>query len=303
MFKISLLGSGGTMPLPGRNLTAMLGSYNGRMILIDCGEGTQVALKSLGWGIKKIDLICLTHYHPDHIVGLPGLLSTMGNSDRKEKVTIMGPIGLKKIIKGMMVILPYLPFELELVEIKEEGMDEFKFNEYTIKAIYTDHSVPCVSYCIEIKRNKKFNKEKAEALNIPVTYWNKIQNGYEVVLNDKVITPDMVLGDNRKGLKVCYCTDTRPSNSIVNFARNSDLFICEGMYGEDTYLEKAMNNKHMLFSEAATMAKKSEAKELWLTHFSPSLNSPEEFLPRAKDIFENTHLGKELMCKDLNFKV
>lgn len=301
MLNVSLLGTGGTMPLPGRNLTALLCKCKGSMILIDCGEGTQVALKQLGWGIKNIDVICLTHYHPDHIVGLPGFLSTLGNSERREKVTIMGPEGLHKIMEAVMVIVPYLPYDIEILEIPIGGLDKFSIGKYSIKSVYLEHSVPCVGYSIEVKRGRKFDPDKAKELNIPVEHWNTLQKGGSIVLNGRKIEGNKVLGDERKGIKISYCTDTRPIDRIKELCYKSDLFICEGMYGSDDYLEKALGNKHMLFSEAAEIAMSSEINEMWLTHFSPSLNEPEKYLNDVRDIFENTIIGKDLLQKELKF--
>ncbi|WP_035288292.1 ribonuclease Z [Clostridium sp. KNHs214] len=301
MLKVSLLGTGGTMPLPGRNLTALLCKCKGSMILIDCGEGTQVALKELGWGIKNIDIICLTHYHPDHIVGLPGLLSTLGNSERREKVTIIGPKGLHEIMEAVMVIVPYLPYDIELLEIPSQGLYDFSMGNYSINSVYLEHSVLCVGYSIEVKRGRKFDPDKAKELNIPVEHWNTLQKGGSIVLNGKNVEGNEVLGIERKGIKISYCTDTRPVNKIKELCYKSDLFICEGMYGSDDYLEKALGNKHMLFSEAAEIAKSAEVNEMWLTHFSPSLNEPEGYLNNARDIFKNIEIGKDLMIKELKF--
>lgn len=301
MLKVSLLGTGGTMPLPGRNLTALLCECNGSMILIDCGEGTQVALKQLGWGLKNIDLICLTHYHPDHLVGLPGLLCTLGNSERREKITIIGPVGLHRIMNALMVMVPYLPYPIELLEVPEEGLESFKLHKYCIKAIYLQHSVPCLGYSIEVKRGRKFNPIKAKNMNIPVDYWSTLQKGDSIVFNGKLINANEVLEEDRKGIKISYCTDTRPVDKIIKMCYKSDLFICEGMYGSDDYLKKALENNHMLFSEAAEIAKKSKVNEMWLTHFSPSLNEPDDYLYVAKNIFPNTLIGKDLMVKELNF--
>jgi ribonuclease Z len=301
MLNISLLGCGGTMPLPNRYLTALLASFNGRMILIDCGEGTQVSMKILGSGFKHIEAICFTHFHADHIVGLPGLLLTIANSGRTEELTIIGPVGLEEVILGLRVISPNLPYDIKLIELDMENICEINQFGFIIKSIPVDHAVPCVSYSIEVKRSRIFDRQKAEEQGIPVMYWNRLKNGEVIVYENKKLTPDMVLGDERKGLKVCYCTDTRPVGALADFAYDADLFICEGMYGDDEYLPKAINNKHMLFSEAAKLAKEGNVKELWLTHFSPSIVQPEEFLKNASNIFSNTKIGEDRMKLELFF--
>ena len=112
MLDVCLLGTGGMMPLPGRRLTALMTRYNGSSLLIDCGEGTQVAIKEKGWTFKPIDAICFTHYHADHISGLPGLLLTMGNTDRREPLTMIGPKGLERVVTALRTIAPELPFQV-----------------------------------------------------------------------------------------------------------------------------------------------------------------------------------------------
>ncbi|QGU95677.1 ribonuclease Z [Clostridium bovifaecis] len=302
MLKVCLLAPGGMMPLPNRYLTSLIINCKGSMILIDCGEGTQIQLKKLKWGLKAIDIICITHFHADHIAGLPGLLSTIGNSNRTDPLTIIGPKGLKEIVKGLTVITPILPYELSLIEMGEDGLKNFKFKDYLINAIPVEHSIECAAYGIEVMRGRKFNKLKAEDNNIPKVFWNKLQKGEIIKEGSMTFTPDMVLDEERKGIKLCYCTDSRPTLELLNFLKDSDLFIGEGMYGDDTYLDKAKENKHMLFSECAYLAKEAKVKELWITHFSPLLQNPEEFLEQTKEIFRNTKLGEELMVKELIFE-
>ncbi|MBF8983459.1 ribonuclease Z [Lutibacter sp. B2] len=302
MMNICLLAAGGMMPLPNRYLTAMVASCNGSMILVDCGEGTQILLKKLKWGLKAIDVICFTHYHADHIAGLPGLLSTVGNSDRKEPLTLIGPKGLKEIVKGLTVITPELPYDINFVELSEEGMKDYIHKDYVINALQVDHSIDCMAYSIEARRKRKFDKNRAKDENIPMKYWNRLQKGETIKEENHIFTPDRVLSEERKGLKVCYCTDTRPVSELVEFIKEADLFICEGMYGDDSYIQRALDTKHMLFSEAASLSKEGKVKELWLTHFSPSLYNPEEFLYVAQSKFENSVIGKELMIKELKFE-
>lgn len=302
MLKVCLLGNGGMMPLPDRFLSSVILSCGGSMVLLDCGEGTQIQLKKLKWGIKAIDVILITHFHADHVAGLPGLLSTIGNSNRTEPLTIIGPVGLKKVLEGLTVITPILPYEINAIELYEEELNGLKYNDFKISAIPVDHSIECMAYSVEVMRKRKFDKIKAEKNNIPKIYWNKLQKEEVIQDNDKIYTPDMVLGEERKGIKVSYCTDSRPTLNLINFIRNSDLFICEGMYGEDSFIEKAKENKHMIFSESANLASIASVKELWITHFSPSLTNPEEFLEPTKKIFYNTKIGKELMCTELDFE-
>jgi ribonuclease Z len=302
MLDICLLGTGGMMPLPNRWLSSVLIRYKGKMLLIDCGEGTQLPIKMLGWGFKAIDAICFTHYHADHIAGLPGLLLTIGNSGREEPMVLMGPTGIEEVVKGLTVISPELPFKLNLIELSDIQNTEIKTDNFYIKSLPVDHALPCLSYSIDIKRQGKFEAERAKELNIPVNYWKRLQKGESIEVAGKVIEPQMLLGEARKGLKVSYCTDTRPTVDLVDFIHNSDLFICEGMYADEDKYQKAVEKKHMLFSEAARLAAEGEVKEMWLTHYSPSIFNPEDYLLEVRSIFSNTITGKDLMVKKLNFK-
>ncbi len=301
MLEVCLLGCGGMMPLPDRRLTSMLIRQNGKMILVDCGEGTQIGIKELGWGFKSIEAVCFTHYHADHIAGLPGFLLTLGNSGRTDELTIFGPPPLAYVVSALTVIAPQLPYDVKLIELSEEKKSLEQSKNLSIQALPVDHMIPCLAYSFELKRNGKFSVERAISENIPKEYWSKLQNGNMIELNGRKLTPEMVVGPPRKSLKVTYCTDSRPTTELVNFSKESDLFICEGMYGDDEMLYKAIERKHMIFSEAASLGKKSNSRELWLTHFSPSLKQPADFVQNTKHIFPNTVIGEDLMIKQLNF--
>lgn len=301
MLDVCLLGTSGMMPLPGRWLTALMTRYNGSSLLIDCGEGTQIAIREKGWSVHAIDIICITHFHGDHISGLPGLLLSMGNSDRTQPVYMIGPAGLKKVVDSLRVIAPELPFELKFIELNE-AEHEIELCGYVIKAFQVNHNIPCYGYSLLIRRGGKFYPEKAKEKNIPIKYWNLLQKGETVEADGNIFTPDMVLGPERKGIKLTYCTDTRPTKSIVENARGADLFICEGMYGENDKDLKAKEYKHMTFCEAAKIARKAEVKELWLTHYSPSLIRPEDFIGTAKQIFPNTKAGRDRKSITLKFE-
>ncbi len=300
MLEVCLLGTGGMMPLPYRWLTAFMARYNGSSILIDCGEGTQIALREKGWSPKPIDIICFTHYHADHISGLPGMLLTMGNAERTEPLTLIGPKGLTRTVSALRVIAPELPFEIRCVEITEPEQ-QFSFNGFRIEAFRVNHSVMCYGYTIAVDRIGRFHPEKAAELHVQKRDWGRLQKGEEVVTDNRVVTPDMVLGPPRKGLRVTYCTDTRPTESIVRNAKGADLFVCEGMYGEQENLDKAKGYKHMMFCEAAQLARDAQVKELWLTHYSPALMRAEDYMRDVRKIFPAAYAGKDGKTADLCF--
>lgn len=300
MLDVSLLGTGGMMPLPHRWLTALMLRYNGKSILIDCGEGTQVALREKGWSPKPIDIICFTHYHADHISGLPGMLLTMGNAERREPLLLIGPKGLVRAVNALRVIAPELPFQVECREISESE-EEIPFDGFCLKAFKVNHSVLCYGYSMTVERGGRFDKDRALAQQIPMKLWNRLQKGETLEEDGKVYTPDMVLGAPRKGLKVTYCTDTRPTDSILTNAAGSDLLILEGMYGEPDKLAKAKENRHMTMYEAARIARAAQVPKLWLTHYSPSLIRPEEYLSQVQKIFPGTVAARDGQAVELNF--
>lgn len=288
------------MPLPYRYLTSMMARYNGKSILIDCGEGTQIAMKKKGWSPNPIDIMCFTHYHADHISGLPGMLLTMGNAERTEPLLMIGPKGLARVVNALRVVAPELPFEIRFHEI--DGQEEtIEFDGFRIHAFKVNHNVTCYGYYIEIDRAGKFDVAKAKELGIDVRFWNKLQHGEVIEIDNQIYTPDMVMGSARKGLKVTYCTDTRPTKLITQNARGSDLFICEGMYGEPDKLAKAKEHKHMTFYEAAMIAKEAGVEQMWLTHYSPSLPKPEIYMDAVREIFPQSIAAKDGMTVELMF--
>ena len=292
MLDVCLLGTGGMMPLPKRYLTSLMVRYNGSSLLIDCGEGTQVSIREKGWSVNPIDTICFTHYHGDHISGLPGLLLSMGNAERVKPLTLIGPKGLEKVVNCLRVIAPELPFDIIYKEIDE---NEFStdIDGLTLEAFKVNHSITCYGYSLMLPRTGKFSVERAKDERSPVKLWNPLQKGETVEFDGKVYTPDMVLGPPRKGIKLTYCTDTRPISVIAEKAKGADLFICEGMYGEKDKQKKAVENRHMTFYEAASLAKEAGVKEMWLTHYSPSLVWPEQYLNEVREVFSNTKCAKD----------
>lgn len=300
MLEVCLLGTGGMMPLPYRWLTSLMTRYNGSNLLIDCGEGTQIAIKEKGWGYKQIDVLCFTHFHADHISGLPGLLLTMGNTDRTETLTIIGPKGVEKVVNSLRIIAPEVPFPIEFIEL-EEKQQTIEIKGYRITAFRVNHNVTCYGYSINIDRAGKFSVDAAREAGIPLNFWNRLQKGEVIVDGDNTYTPDMVLGPPRKGIKLTYVTDTRPTEVIAENASESDLFICEGMYGEKEKQAKAKEYKHMTMYEAATLAQKSNVAQMWLTHYSPSLTYPENYMKEVRKIFQNSLAAKDGETIDIDF--
>ena len=301
MLDLCLLGTGGMMPLPYRWLTSLMLRYNGSSLLIDCGEGTQIAIREKGWSFRPIDIICITHFHGDHISGLPGILLAMSNSDRTEPLTMIGPKGLERVVKALRVIAPELPFEIKFIELTEP-QQQIRLHGYVIDAFKVNHRVTCYGYSISMERAGMFEVDKAKQNDVPMRFWSRLQKGETIESDGRVYFPELVLGPARKGLKVTYTTDTRPTDSIVRNAKDSDLFICEGMYGEKGDVNNAVKYKHMTFEEAGRLAKQAGVKELWLTHYSPALNRPEQYIEDVRQIFQNSYPGKDKKSLELNFE-
>lgn len=300
MLDICLLGTGGMMPLPYRYLTSMMARCGGSGLLIDCGEGTQIALRKKGWSPKPVDVICFTHYHADHISGLPGFLLTMGNAERTEPLLLVGPRGLERVAGALRTIAPELPFPVQYLELTE-AREQHRLGPFLLDAFRVNHNVVCYGYRITIPRGGKFDPERAKALNIPLKFWNPLQKGKTVTENGIIYTPDMVLGETRRGISVVYSTDTRPVPVIAEYAKGADLFICEGMYGEPEKLGKARENKHMTMYEAAELGRKADPREMWLTHYSPSLNHPDEYIEEARKIFPKVKAARDGWTAELRF--
>ena len=315
MLDIVLLGSGGGMPMPNRHLSSLLIKYMGRKILFDCGEGCQVAMRKVKSGFKTIDIICISHIHGDHIFGLPGLLSTIGNSERTAPITIIGPVGISNVIKGMLVSIAYLPYDIHIIEDPKspiilnstnDGLevveaDDLFGKNIILNTLELDHSAPCLGYNLLIPRQPKFLPEKALEEGIPKELWSLLQKGESIQYNEKYYESDRFLGEERKGIKISFITDTRPLREIIDFIDVSDLFICEGTYGDNDDLDKAILNKHMTFKEAAELAKFGNVEELLLTHFSTAMDNPEEYLDGIEDIFNKSIIGYDGFSKSITY--
>lgn len=287
MLEVTLPGTGGTMPLKNRWLTCCLLRCEGESVLVDCGEGTQIALRCAGKSVQRLSLLCITHYHADHISGLPGLLLSMGLDGRTEPLTIAGPPGLHRAVAGLCVIAPELPYELRLVELSAPHQ-MLTAAGLTVEPFPVQHTMPCLGYRFTLPRVGKFDPEKAKQNAVPVRAWGILQKQESVEIDGVTYRREQVLGAPRKGIAVTYCTDTRPTQTLTDFSSDTDLLILEGMYGDLEKRAKALETKHMMFTEAAQTAADAGAKRLWLTHYSPSLPDPESYLANAQAIFKET---------------
>lgn len=293
MIEVNLIGTGGMLPLPDRWLTSMWLEYKGKACLVDCGEGTQIAINRHGIKLSHLDTLLITHVHADHVSGLAGLLLSLGNCGKTDTLKIYGHTGITDIIKQLCCICPVLPFDVEIHELPLDSISSFEWNEIIISAMPMQHSVDCLGYSFVLNRKPVFNPQKAKALNIDVKYWKELHAGNTVTIDGREITQEMVTDEQRKPIKVTYMTDSRYFNKMIDFAENSDLLISEGMYGDDEYIDKMAEKGHMVFSQSAEIAKKSGSKMLWFTHYSPALVNPEEYAESVKQIFENTVISSD----------
>ncbi len=303
MADICILGTGGTLPKPERHLASVLLRHQGHSVLFDCGEGTQIAIKKAGLNFKPIDVICISHFHADHISGLAGLLLTMGNEGREAPITIITPPGGAQVIKALTVIAPDIPFQLLVREY--DGDPSFSVKITDDASLYVSeatHSVPCISFSVRIRRNGRFDVEKAQRNEVPQALWNILRRDGTATLDGRTYNASDVMGEERKGLKFTYITDSRPSESLSRFANGSDILVCEGMFADPEKLARAELTGHMMFSEAATLARDSASERLILTHFSPSLPNPEEYLSYATEIFPNTVIAEDGMLLNFDFE-
>lgn len=300
MIDIVLLGTGAMMPLPGRWLSAMLLRCRGRLILFDCGEGTQVPWRMTGWGFRRLDAICLSHLHADHVAGLPGVLHTLANADRTKPLTIYGPVRTEEVVTGLRVIAPDLPYEVRVRELS--GGDTFSVaGGLRGSVVNGDHRVPCLIYRLDLLRARRFDADRARALGVPQSLWRQLQHGNAVRWATGNAAPEDVLGEARRGLAVGYMTDTRPVPDAATFLSGVDLLVSEGTYALDEQADKAAAYGHMTFAQAASIARDAGVGRLWLTHFSSAMDEPAAFAALATSIFPATEIGRSHLTATLNF--
>ena len=307
MIDITLLGTSSMLPLPDRALTSAFLSCGGHSILFDCGEGTQTAARKAGVSLMKTDMIAFTHYHGDHIFGLPGLLQTMHSMGRTESLYITGPEGLSAALRPLLTLAGALAFEIIPVSVPDTGMELDVFikgfrHGAKLSVFKTEHRVASNGYVFTLSRPGKFLPDKAKALRVPETEFKTLQNGQSVTVDGNTVMPNQVLGAPRKGLKFVFSGDTSYCESLIEAARDADLAVFDATYAENDQLSVAEEHGHMNFAQAAEAVAKAGVKRLWLSHYSQMIKDPDEYLSAAREIFENAVCGRDGMKETLEFE-
>lgn len=297
MLTITLLGTAATMPLPDRALTAALAECGGHALLFDCGEGTQAAARRAGVNLMKLDAICLTHYHGDHIFGLPGLLQTLGCQGRERPLTLYGPEGLGGIWLALRTLAGPLPYPVRAVQLDTDPIDLTTLSSgwpagAQLTPFRTRHRVPSRGYRLDLPRAGRFDPAKARALNVPVPAWKLLQRGQSIPLESgAVVAPADVLGPARRGLRFVFSGDTAPCPALEQAAQNADLFLCDATYPDNEQEAQAKQWGHSTFAQGAAIAKKADVRRFWLMHYSPMILEPEAALPNAQAVFPAAECG------------
>lgn len=317
MIDVTLLGSGATMPTPERGVSAAVLRCSGRCILFDCGEGTQAALRREKFSPVKIDLIALSHYHGDHIFGLPGLLQTMSCLRRTEPLIITGPEGLEEALSPVLRLAAVEDYEIRLLSVPRPGGFVMKNlcpawpEGARCDAFPTIHRVPSQGYVFSLDRPPKFDPVKAEALGVPLHCRKQIiahpaepieWDGMTLYQDGEPVLGSMLLGEPRRGLRLVFSGDTQVCPSLEQAAADADLLICDATYGDDSHEDQALLYGHSTFRQSAELAARAGVKRLWLTHFSQMMRRPEDDLHRAKASFPEAQCGYDGLSVSLRFE-
>lgn len=299
--EVVFLGTAGSIPTPKRSLPAVLIKRKGEQIMFDCGEGVQRQMITAGLGFHRKMKVFVTHMHGDHVLGLPGLIQTMALLDRREKLEVYGPLGIRKFMESIRETVQFaLTFPIEIREVEEAGaICEEK--EYSVQAVWSNHVIPSLAYAlVEAPRPGKFYPEKAKALGVPEgPLWGRLQHGKKVKLeNGKIVKPEEVMGPPRPGRKIVYTGDTKPFNELAKFAANADLLIHDATL-DDELAERAEEDGHSTPSQAAKTAREAKVKKLVLTHISARYKDASKLLKQAKKIFKNTVVAEDFLKMEI----
>ncbi len=305
MVDVTLLGTAAALPIPDRPLTAAALTCGGRTILFDCGEGTQVAARRARVSLVKIDLIALTHYHGDHIFGIPGLLQSMALMRREAPLYLTGPGDAAASLAPLLRLIGYLPYPVYVLTLPAEGigLEVIGFPKRArLTPIPTAHNVTSRGYLFELSRAGRFDPVRAEALGVPRRMWRRLQDGETVEADGRSVTPNEVTGPPRRGIRVVFSGDTAPCAALENAACGADLLIHEATFPDepDSTLMAAQYG-HTTLTAAASLAARTGARRVWLAHFSQSIRDPAEYEPSLRAICPPVRCGEPGMTAALDF--
>ncbi|MCH7757090.1 MAG: ribonuclease Z [Thaumarchaeota archaeon] len=293
--KLVFLGTSGAQPTETRGLSCICLEREGEILMFDAGESAQFSYLKSGLGWNKKMKIFVTHLHGDHCIGILGLLQTMTMKNRIESLEIYGPKGIDEFIAANIKILNFgLSYPIMISIIKEGKVLDSKF--YSIYACKANHSVTAFSYLFEEKdKPGRFNLEKAKSLGIPEGHlWKKLQNGEQIEINGKIITPDQVLGEKRPGKKIGISGDTMPTEELEKFFEGCDYLVFDATF-LDELKEKALETQHSTAKQAAILGKNANVKNLILTHFSARYKDEAQHLEEAKQIHDSVITARDLL--------
>jgi ribonuclease Z len=302
MLSVTFLGTGASIPTIDRNVAALAVQREGETLLFDCGEGTQRQMMRYGVGFSFRE-IYFTHYHADHMLGLTGLLRTMGLQDRSSPVTLYGPRGAQRILGAAISLgIERNKFPVEVLEIRPG--DRLVRDQYDIVVFETEHRADTLGFAlVEHPRLGRFNPDRANELGIPEgPLWGRLHKGEAVTLeNGQTFGPADLVGPPRKGRRLVYTGDTRPHFGVIEAAKGADLLIHEATFGGDE-LERAKETGHSTAAEAARVALEADVSRLVLTHISSRYNrDASELLAEARAVFPETVIARDGMTVDVPY--
>ncbi|MBA3659949.1 MAG: ribonuclease Z [Gemmatimonadales bacterium] len=302
MLSVTFLGTGAATPTVDRNVASLAVHREGEMLLFDCGEGTQRQMMRYGVGFSFAEIF-FTHYHADHLLGVIGLLRTLGLQDRTAPMTLYGPRGAQRILGNAIVFgIERNKFPVEVIEVKPG--DRLARAEYDIVVFATEHRADTVGYAlVEHTRLGRFNPERARELGVPEgPFWGRLHKGETVMLEDgRTVSPADLVGAPRTGRTLVYSGDTRPCATLLEAARGADLLVHEATFGSEES-ERAQETGHSTAAEAGRVAKEAGVRRLVLTHISPryTRDAP-ELVAEARAVFPETTIARDGMTVDVPY--
>jgi ribonuclease Z len=290
MISLTFLGTSSTFPSAERNPTSILLEYKEENILIDCGEGTQRQFRKAKLNPNKVTRILITHWHGDHVLGIPGLLQTLSFSEHSKTIFIYGPKGTKEFMRNILNIFAFQGrYNIKVEEVEGKF---FENDDFYLEAEKMSHGVPCNAYSFVKKGKIRIDKKKLEKTKLKGPILKKLKEGKDVIYNGKkYLAKNLTYGEDSK--KISFVFDTSFNKNMIPFVKNSDLLVCESTFGAELE-DKAEEYRHLNVNHTAEIAKKSKSKKLVLTHISQRYSkNPKKILDSAKKIFKNSVLAND----------